>query len=71
MPQEQKVEQQDKSHAVKPVAKVISTSEDGDLFNLGKNKSNASPFITTSIDEPEDMNIPAFMRALKRKRENR
>lgn len=56
----------------KPALKIISTSEDdGPLFRSAANKSNTSPFITTSIDEPEDMTIPAFIRARKRKQENR
>lgn len=52
----------------RPAAKVISSSGD-DLFTLTKNKPHTSPFITTTIDEPEDLSIPAFMRKRKRDRQ--
>ena len=71
VPSEQKEGQQNKSAAFKPGTKVISAADEGDLFSFGKKKTNASPFITTSIDDPEDMRIPAFIRARKRKQENR
>ena len=59
----------DGSH--KPVTPIITTTDEEDLFSIGKKRPGTSPFITTSIDEPEDMNIPAFIRARKRKQENR
>jgi cell division protein FtsZ len=69
--QETKVEPPKREMPHKPVSSIISTTNAEDLFSISEKKTGASPFITTSIDEPEDMNIPAFIRARKRRQENR
>jgi len=57
--------------AMKSAGKVISSTGEEDLFNLGKKNSRTSPFIKTTVEEEEDINIPTFLRKLKRKREGR
>lgn len=55
----------------KASSKVISTTEEDDLFSIGKKNPKVSPFIRTTIEEEEDITIPTFLRKLKRKREGR
>ncbi|HDP35399.1 MAG TPA: cell division protein FtsZ, partial [Candidatus Hydrogenedentes bacterium] len=73
IPPELKPAHQDKNSPNRPAAKPTQMPIPGgdDLFNLPEKKPNVSPFITTSVEEPEDMNIPAFIRARRKRQESR
>ncbi|MCK5860859.1 MAG: cell division protein FtsZ, partial [Candidatus Hydrogenedentes bacterium] len=61
-PQGHQAGQQDKTGLPQPSGKPAAASKDGDLFDYDKKKPDDSPFITTSIDEPEDIGVPTFLR---------
>ena len=70
-PQGHQAGQQDKTGLPQPSGKPAAASKDGDLFDYDKKKPDDSPFITTSIDEPEDIGVPTFLRRRNKARKNR
>ncbi|MCK5863018.1 MAG: cell division protein FtsZ, partial [Candidatus Hydrogenedentes bacterium] len=61
-PQGHQAGQQDKTGLPQPSGKPAAASKNGDLFDYDKKKPDNPPFITTSIDESEDIGVPTFWR---------
>lgn len=57
----------EKTPAPKSIAKSTTTPTDelGELFNMENLKSKPVPVITTTVEDPDDINIPTFMRKRK------
>ncbi len=64
---------QDKATPAKPAVKQPApvNADNGPLFNLPQDKSAEPSVITPSVEDPEDMNIPTFLRKRKKNQERK